>query len=247
MTPSTLPEHGAKSLGDILKPGSEMLMCKTCSQPFQLPFQVRLVHLVTRCPACCDKETAAEMKRMLARVGRTTAEAKTAAWKQLCPGEYQNTDKYRLPYPSKLDLVLRWQFGPRGLLLHGPTGKGKSRCAWLLLKREHEAGRKIVALDSMLGFQYAAKFSESPAAVEAWISKLATVDLLFLDDVFKVKLTDSVEAALFAVVSQRTERQKPIIAAMNDTGRTLIERMSPDRGEPFVRRLREYCETIAFE
>jgi len=131
-------------------------------------------------------------------------------------------------------------------MLHGPTGAGKSRCAWLLLKREFEAGRTVGALNSTAGLTYAAKYGDSATEVARWIDRLTGVDLALLDDVFKCKLTDSFEAAVFTIINERTEHRLPIMVTTQDTGRTLLERLSPDRGEALVRRLREFCEDFPF-
>ncbi len=71
-------------------------------------------------------------------------------------------------------------------------------------------------------------------------------DLLLLDDVFKGKLSDGLEQAIYSIISLRTENEKPTILTLNDVGETLLARMSPDRGPALVRRLREFCEMISF-
>ena len=68
-----------------------------------------------------------------------------------------------------------------------------------------------------------------------------------MDDIFKVKLTDSFENAIFTIIDQRINNLRPIIATMNDVGATLAARMSPDRGGPIVRRLREACQIVVFQ
>jgi len=58
------------------------------------------------------------------------------------------------------------------------------------------------------------------------------------------------EAALFTIIAQRTEQRRPIIATLNDTGASLANRMSGDRGDALVRRLydrlSDFAEAIAF-
>jgi DNA replication protein DnaC len=143
-------------------------------------------------------------------------------------------------------LALRWSYGRQGLLLYGASGRGKSRIAWAILKREFMAGKSVEVLDCTFGFQYSSKFAVSAGDASRWVGGLMTVDLLLLDDVLKVKLTDSVEQALFAIVNSRTERGLPIIVTTNDTGESLAARMSDDRGPALLRRLREFSTTISF-
>lgn len=220
--------------------------CRECGQPFALPdpelVSAYIVNLVHICPACCERDAKETTRQTIEK----SKAIRLQRWQQLCPPEFLATEPNRLPCQRQFHAVIRWQFGPRGLILHGNTGKGKSRCAWLLLRREFEAGRSVRSLNSTSGLTYGAKFSESTGEVERWIERLCSVGILLLDDVFKAKLTDSFEAAVFSIINTRTERQLPVIATLNDTGDSLVQRLSPDRGAAMLRRLREFCEPISF-
>lgn len=93
---------------------------------------------------------------------------------------------------------------------------------------------------------FAGMFGESAREAAQWAETLGRIDLLLLDDAFKVKLTEAFEAALFSIVDRRIENCRPIIATMNDTQETLTARMTGDRSQPFVRRLRESCDLVSF-
>ena len=175
-----------------------------------------------------------------------SAEKLKEAWELICPPLHKQTDIDKLPNMEASNTALAWKFNERGLLLHGQTGTGKSRTAWLVLKNAHFDGKKILVLNGASAIRYAAIFSTSTADAEKWIDRHANVDVLFMDDAFKVKLTESYEAALFAVIDSRMENLRPIIATTNDTGETLAGRMSQDRGAAMVRRLRECCDSIGF-
>lgn len=175
-----------------------------------------------------------------------SAEKLKEAWERICPPIHKQTEIEKLPNREASNSALAWKFNERGLLLHGQTGTGKSRTAWLILKAAHFDGKKILVLNSASAIRYAAIFSTSTADAEKWIDRHANVDVLFMDDAFKVKLTESYEAALFAVIDSRMENLRPIIATTNDTGETLAGRMSQDRGAAMVRRLRECCDSIGF-
>jgi len=58
------------------------------------------------------------------------------------------------------------------------------------------------------------------------------------------------QAAYYGVFEHRAAHLKPIIATMNTTGDMLLARMTEtgraDRGEPLIRRMREFCEIITF-
>ena len=222
----------------------EVKICNECGAEFQLPdfIPVIMAALVKTCPECSERHGIEHQQQIIQKSKLCRLEA----WKRICPADYLDTVPSKLPFPMKLNNVLAWQYGPKGLLLHSPTGAGKSRCAWMLLKREWEAGRTVKSLNASAGLTYAEKYSRSPAEVGLWIDRLCQTDLLLMDDVFKSKLTDSFESALFIIVMHRTEHKLPIIVTTNDNGDSLLQRLSPDRGEPLVRRIKEFCKSIAF-
>lgn len=193
------------------------------------------------CNPCADKRISARAEGV--------AKSRKQLWDQLCPKAYQKTEPHRLPSPTKLERILRWKFGgERGLLLAGPSGRGKTRCAWKLLQREFFAGRSVSCIDSTFGLRYMQKVATSGAVAFEWLDHQMRVDILFMDDTLKVKLDNSgSETALFAVIEERMANQKPIILTTNDTVESLAQRMSSDRAEATIRRLRECCEIIPFE
>lgn len=226
-----------KSLGKIV--------CQKCGELFDVPpFKIAAM-FVKVCPDCSEKAIESERKQMIA-AAQVNLGGRPERWVAMCPPLYAMTEAHKLPSPSKLDAVMRWQFNPRGLILHGDTARGKTRCAYALMKREFLSGRSIAILDASFGLKYAATYSESASAAQRYIEHKCMVELLLLDDVIKIKLTDSVEQALFMIVNTRIEQRLPIVATMNDSGDSLTERMSLDRGPALIRRLREFCETIAF-
>lgn len=220
------------------------LVCDRCGNPFSLQFP-RLAQWVKTCPDCIEIQVREEFRQDAAKAGQRGA-IDVSGWHRLCPDEFRELDFARLPNPTKTEQAMGWKFGPHGLVLHGETGRGKTRTLYLLLRREFEAGRTIAVCDHTSGLRYAEAYSEGPEHARLWFEHRCKVDILALDDVFKVKLTDSFEQALFQIVSHRTERKKPVLITTNDVGATLAARMSPDRGPAFVRRLRDYCKAISF-
>ncbi len=165
----------------------------------------------------------------------------------ICPPLYRFSDRERLPCGlDKLQQALAWQYGERGLLLHGPTGNGKTRVAWLLLRRLHFAGHGIIAFDAVSFSHEVARHFGPNGDGYGWARKIYTAPIVFLDDVGKCRLTERGEAELFGLVETRTANGKPIIATTNLVGDTLANAMRQDTGTPLARRLREFCECIAF-
>ncbi len=220
--------------------------CIGCQGDFEIetgdsPVEVKLQSMIKHCPKCSEQAAQKRNQESAAK----HAEDFEAKWRDFCPPIFQETEISKLPMPHKAYECLKWD-GQKGLTLFGNTRRGKSRCAWLLMRREFEKKRKITVMDSLSGFDYGSQFALSAAAAEAWVMARCRADLLFLDDVFKVKLTDSFEAAMFAIIDYRLNHKKTIVATCNDTGDSLAARMSNDRGAAFVARLKESCTTIQF-
>lgn len=163
------------------------------------------------------------------------------------PTAFRTTERNKLPFPDKLDSAMRWEFGPKGLLLHGQTGCGKSRIIWKVAEREVLAGRSLCHVNSFELSRYPSLFMAGDDAAGKFADKLVKADVLLLDDVFKAKPTERVEELLFGVIDERGSWERPCLITLNDTGESLGERLSIDRGPALIRRLREYCYTIQFD
>jgi DNA replication protein DnaC len=169
------------------------------------------------------------------------------AWEHLCPPEYRKTSSDRLPSLEKFEQVQNWHYGPTGLLLVGPTRRGKTRSVWKLLERLHfDERRSIIAFNPMdLKLQVATAWRDATA--EDWVWRLRRADVLFLDDLDTVKFTEAVEETIYDVFEFRPTHGKPVIATLNRSGRELAARLNTNgRGAKIVERIREYCEVINF-
>jgi hypothetical protein len=216
--------------------------CRDCGVKIETMVPEWLARWQTLCDTCAVRHAIDDQ----ARIKREAEAERLAGWYSLCPPSYRDTDEKKLPLPHLAQKVMRWPYGPRGLVLHGKTGKGKSRCAWLLMKREYDRGRSIMVLDHAAAYEYAAKFDKSTAEAALWVERLSKVGLLLLDDVFKAKFTDSFEQALFTIIGTRCEHKLPIVLTTNDVGDSLTQRMTSDRGTALVRRLRDHADSVAF-
>ncbi len=217
--------------------------CRICGCAFEqeaIEFNGRIF-----APSVCDPCTAARDRELAAIRAADHQRQLAKSWACICPPEYAATNRDRLPHPELLDQVLAWRFGPTGLLLHGETGTGKSRCAYALLRREHFDGRRVRAVSGFAMSAYPAKLMADSRKAADWLAECVRADVLLLDDVAKVKLSERVEEALFLIVEERTAHRRPIIATTNDDGASLAARLGDDRAEPLIRRLREFCQTIA--
>ena len=170
------------------------------------------------------------------------------AWKRLCPPLYLNTNPEQLPKLPQFKEVQEWKYGPMGLLLVGPTRRGKTRSAWKLLERLHFQERlQITAFNPMDLKLAVAKEWRDPEEARWWVRRLREVDVLFFDDLDTVKPTEAMEETIYDLFESRPTHEKPIIATVNRTGWELAARMNAcGRGAKIVERMREYCHVINF-
>lgn len=167
-------------------------------------------------------------------------------FEKICPAAYRETDVAQLP-KNQFDRAMQWTMGPRGLLLMGPTGQCKTRIAWKVIERlvRQEYLRSIAVFSGVsFGHELAKAYKRDEA--EEWLERIWEAKVVFFDDLGKLKLTERAETELFGVIDHRTSHNLPIITTTNDTGDTIADRMSDNRGPALVRRLREFCQVITF-
>lgn len=160
-------------------------------------------------------------------------------WEDLCPRAYQGFDIDRLPESSRATAktVLMWQWSPRGVGLIGDSRAGKTFVIHELARRQHEQGRTVRLLTGT-GFAYAAGSPEGSER-RSMIDRSIRCDVLVLDDLDKMKLTDRVEADLFHVIEERRRAMRPMLVTVNARGVELEAMMSATGARPVVNRLRE--------
>lgn len=224
-------------------------LCTVCGKEFDHEFDSEIQiprtwmeGIAKKCPSCwksANEENEARLKQRETKI-------RFQEWNLICPTEFHATDEAKLPNKEKFSHVMAWKYGPEGLILFGETRTGKSRSAWRLCEKNYMSGKAVIVMDSQSSYQYAAEFSKGGEEVLNWIEKRNRVPLLYLDDIFKVKLTESFEAALFAIIDYRFNWQLPVIITLNDTEETLVSRMTNDRGSAFLARLKEGNKTIQF-
>lgn len=166
---------------------------------------------------------------------------------KLCPPLYQKTDPARLP-AAQLTAALQWKLGPRGLIMLGETGLGKSRVAWLVIRQTMLATKQNLRVQFFDGISFGHEIARHYRKEDAedWLDSVANAHLVFFDDLGKLKLTERAEVELFGLIERRCAAEKPVIVTTNDTGDTLAARMTDNRGPALIRRLREFCDPIQF-
>lgn len=176
-----------------------------------------------------------------------------AGWNKICPEAFREPFLMsKLPPAVKrggVQQVLEWEYGWRGLFIIGPTGHGKTRAVFQMLRRMKEQGRTIGVLD---GIQFASACTAAfgnDVSLDRWLREMVSYDILFIDDLAK-RFTPATQQGLFAVLDRRTSRRKPVIITINISGDALEQMIAEDQranlAGPIRRRLRDYCEVAVF-
>lgn len=170
------------------------------------------------------------------------------------PAEFREVYLNLVPDQKSHVKALLWQYGPKGLVMYGPTGCGKTRTAWAICKREMLAGRKVVAVDAFEIAGYAPLLMKDADAATEMVRNMADADILLLDDIFKATITPRVRELVFMVIDKRTSWQRPIILTVNGTGeglQAILDTKStndPNQlAKAVLRRIRDYCDTVQFK
>ena len=125
----------------------------------------------------------------------------------------------------------------RGLWLFGDVGTGKTTLAMLASKSALAAGRTVAiySLPRLLNLLREAIGSDDGKL--DLLDRLATVDLLHLDDVGAENSTDWVLEQLYSIVNTRYEEQRALVVTSNLAPDELAEQI----GERTVSRMTELC------
>ena len=137
---------------------------------------------------------------------------------------------------------------PRGLLIHGGNGIGKTHLAVAALRRILGNGVEArfinyQALLELIRSGYDKPFGESRTAK---YEELEQLNLLLIDDLGANRVTDWVEDTITQLIAFRHDHQLPTIVTTNYTPHPSSVGYLGDRiGERATSRLREMCKIVA--
>lgn len=146
-------------------------------------------------------------------------------------------------YPGQWSQIQNWPNASPWLLLCGPSGVCKTRMACTALALRISEGTKGHFVSSPRFAKCVRdQWSDTRAhdALETWRRSPALV----LDDIGKAHNTEIIQEALFELVDFRASNLLPTLFTTNTTGEELSRMFSGDRGEPLLRRIREFSEII---
>lgn len=142
--------------------------------------------------------------------------------------------------------VTGWSpYSGKGLIISGPPGFGKTRSAWILMRRLFDDGVDVHALTATgFGAGVASHFGSGTGG--DWIADTASHQVLFIDDLDKLVLTARVQSELYTVIESMTSTGRSLIITVNSGGNDFINRFDPSVGPAIYRRVSEFCKHVPF-
>lgn len=198
---------------------------------------------LTRSVACEQCIDTADGKRM-ARQAAERLETRTQQWATLCPAEFRKPLDFAKVRRDLHDRLMAWKYGPKGLLVSGPTGHGKTRLMFALMQREHAAGR-FCAFVAHIDFRREVSFlsQTDAAAMRRYLAVLMRAEVVLFDDLGAGVITPAGEEAFEMMLAKRTRDGKPMLFTAN-APETLPGRFSADRSAPIMRRIWEFTDHV---
>jgi DNA replication protein DnaC len=195
----------------------------------------------------CDECDLKRIEKLKQEQAAEEQERRQEAFNTICPPIYRESDSKRIP-AAFLRECEAWEFSPQGLGFVGPAGTCKTRAAWMLLKRLHFSGVRVFGITAT-GFAKACadQWHDDPQAkalAEDTLTRCRRTKVLLLDDLGKNKFTERAELELFDLLEHRSSHELPIIWTANAGREPLKQMLSPDRGEPILRRLSEFTKVV---
>jgi DNA replication protein DnaC len=131
----------------------------------------------------------------------------------------------------------------RGLWLFGDVGTGKTPLAMLVSRHALEANRSVAiySLHRLLAELRETYDDDADRSYTEMLDRLATVDLLHIEDFGAEQTTAWVQEQFYALINARYEEERSVIVTTNVEERAELVKQI---GERTVSRLQEMCELI---
>lgn len=191
----------------------------------------------------------AEQDRAIALKALNREMSRLQDWTKICPEEFRKEIRpgsrgFNRP---RLDAVLVWEYGEKGLYIHGPSGLCKTRCMFQLLDRENKCGRTVGAwMHGNLRALFTAMAS-GDGNLNRFVDELLALDIVFIDDLGKGRQTPAAEEAFFALLDGRARKCRPTMFTSNLNPLAASRQFSEEFRDSFLRRLEDKTVTMEWK
>lgn len=234
--------------------------CETCHQPFEIDDSQanEITRPLFTMKRLCDPCIRSQQDEEKAREKRMEERRRLERWYDYCPPLYRVTDlehkglNHNFVTAAKTWLEEQWELWRitgtgAGFGLMGNSGGGKTRLLFHCLHKCFEDGASIEATNhhafsKLVMDAFSSPNEERREKANRDLERLATVDVLLLDDLGKAPSTERCDAELENLIETRGAHLRPILWSANGHGQWLIDRFGPDRGAPIVRRLADFSD-----
>lgn len=184
---------------------------------------------------------------------RAKAEDAELRWKSACPPALQSTDwEHPALNRAACDAVHAYSLGFKGILASGPTGRGKSRAIWALMRRlavcEGIEARYWHSSEFFATLQGKINYGRDEA--QGWVEAVARRRIVFIDDLGQEAIQTSrqewAQSWFFRFLDIRVGEKLPLFITTNLTAQDIAGSQSNVRANPLLRRLLDLCDVIKF-
>ena len=217
---------------------TEQCTCRLCGADFPAQIDKELmarVGLSKMVPSVCD-DCAPALHAQAEQVSQQTTLASTQA--DLVPFQDWDDRKGNLLTMNTIAAAIRQQ-GDTGVLIHGDTGKGKTRALCVQALAHLAAGDQVRWREAtQVGDRFSVLEGSAPQQMDAYKGSFLTYPILCLDDFGKGKMTEHRQACWFDVFDRLvkagtvqvwvTTNKTPdqLTTWLGDYGRTIMQRIS---------------------
>ena len=220
-TNALLPPETFAPTGKAKPPRPDPQTCPTCGR---------------RCLSVCFE---CERAKREGAVEQVAVDPRETIWQNMWEAGYHETAVPRLPYPSALTRAMDWLYDEAakpGLLLHGPTGAGKTRTAYLVLRQMFDSGLDVrLFMAGQFGDTVGKVYRDGGGA--EWVRDVVEYPVVLLDDLGNGMVTDRTAETLLAIIEHRMAAKKATIITTQYLGSMLSSKCGAVIGAAILRRL----------
>lgn len=187
-------------------------------------------------------------------LSKALRESAIQRWEYACPEKLRQTDWQHpkiAPFAAQHAQIRSWQYQEKGLLASGPSGFGKSRAMWALMRTLAEQGhesRYFTAMEWFSALQMNVIFGRDECL--GWVKSIARIPVVLIDDLGQEALQSAkqewAQGWFFTFLDARLGNGLPLFVTTNLSSKQMVEKSSDVRGDPLVRRLLELCDVVKF-